>query len=111
MENGHKYRFWLKDSKWDKDTMFYQDIQYLSSFLSRIYAKYQVNHPSYLPFQIEKYLMQSSEIKDKNGKLIFEGDIVEISGYGNYLCKFPFIKLYDTSDIGKIIGNIYENPV
>ena len=56
---------------------------------------------------------QFSGLQDINGVDIFEGDVVSIAGYGDYEVEFPFLELYDAKtegDIGKIIGNIYENP-
>ena len=81
----------------------------------------------------EKYLMQSTWLKDKNGKEIFEEDIVKykagcntfteevaydknFAGFGvrdaNADIIFTFWELAEDIDLHslEVIGNIYENP-
>ena len=60
---------------------------------------------------------QFTGLHDKNGKEIYEGDVVYIAGLGNTEMIFPFTDLYDSlahteygGDIENVIGNIHDNP-
>ena len=67
-------------------------------------------------------LMQFTGLKDKNGKEIYEGDIVRFQhlicevyyAYGMFNLKYPNGNLSPSRDFAwgelNIIGNIYENP-
>lgn len=71
-------------------------------------------------------LMQSTGFRDKNGKEIFEGDIVDSEGgfttgvvefrsdlgmFVSTLIKYNnFEQLCNAHGLVKVIGNIYENP-
>jgi hypothetical protein len=58
-------------------------------------------------------LLQFTGLRDSNGDELIEKDVVYLAGYGNYVCEFPFITLYEAAaegDIGEKLGNVLENP-
>lgn len=66
--------------------------------------------------EVENYpLMQFTGLLDKNGKEIYEGDIVSSEGWNNQVVEWkegmqPYFQYYQDSEDMEIIGNIYENP-
>lgn len=113
----HKYKAWNKRDK------KMECVDFLNLSPANFCGQYYVAPPEDL-FGVatrkgnllsldEVILLQYSGIEDSKNKEIFEGDVVRLAGYGNYVVEFPFLELYEAvaeGDVGAIQGNIYESP-
>ena len=121
-----KFRAWMKSLKWMCDVT---NISFDSKFVD-ICQQGDTERCTEMSVEFdETKLMQSTGLKDKNGKEIFEGDIVDYKGrkalvswhgsYASFIYRFvdelqkrnaEWNPLYLAYMRCEIIGNIYENP-
>ena len=113
-----RFRAWLKEDKEmiDVDEMHFKngELDFIGNGIAWMYKKSDI------------VLMQSTGFKDKNGKGIFEGDIVDsedgiLSGVVEFrpdlgmfvstlITYNNFERLCNVADSVHIIGDIYTNP-
>ena len=121
-----KFRVWMKSLKWMCDVT---NISFDSKFVD-ICQQGDTERYTEMSVEFDEItLMQSTGLHDKNGKEIFEGDILDYKGrkalvrwhgsYASFIYRFvdelqkrntEWKPLYLAYMKCEIIGNVYENP-
>lgn len=134
MLDRFKFRMWSKDYEWMVNNEELHEASKIGVDLINKDLEKRIPKPIKMPYGLilnfddkDAIFMQSTGLKDRNGKLIFEGDILDGVGF-----KYFMVVVFDEEEggfagesiktsvcygIGKsmesgieIIGNIYENP-
>lgn len=124
MQDRFKFRFWHKPTQKMLACYGFNEHYTFADTLDGIGMEYNPCSTK------DCILMQCTGLKDKNGKLIYEGDIVKFSSiYGHAIFEIKWSdelstfgyeddetdfselgRLYQEAAYVEIIGNIYENP-
>ena len=116
-----KFRAWIKGYNCYADVLGFEQGKLFVQFQSGERAQ----HRLYVPIE-DSVLEQYTSLKDRNGKEIYEGDIVNIQGikyyvdfeYGGFWfnndnlkwkANRPFTHFQEINDT-EVVGNVHENP-